>query len=199
MTSDDLAVRIEGVLRSSERSLTIQEMAAPLGVSAHDVDRVVWSRPDRFVWQPGHRWALGIEKARPRADRADMQQPDARTAPLGARGSTQLRALTLASGVVLTVSRRPLDTHAFFMVKSKGNVVELVLNSAHELFSELPMPFTADDDGEGFKQLTEVLLEAWALYEDSTPTGPSRRASEDIRFLWGRRTAELLRESARAG
>jgi len=106
----------------------------------------------------------------------------------------QLSAITLASGVVLKVSRRPLDTHAFFSVKTGGNEVELILNSTHELFAEHPMPFESDGAGaQHYKQLLELLLEAWALYEDSIPGGPSRRAAEDVRLLWGRRATELLR------
>ena len=42
--------------------------------------------------------------------------------------------------------------------------------------------------------MLELLLEAWALYEDSIPGGSSRRAAEDIRLLWGRRATELLRD-----
>jgi hypothetical protein len=104
-----------------------------------------------------------------------------------------MRAKTLASGVVLKVSRQPLDTHAFFSVKSAGNEIELILNSVHELFSEHPMPFEEDAAGAHYKRLVELLLESWAIYEDSIP-GSSRRAAEDIRLLWGRRATELLRD-----
>lgn len=192
---DDLGRRIEAALAVADAPITVLEVAERLGVTAHDVDRVIWGEPDRFVWQPGHRWALGAEKARPVAAIGNSSEEDARDRPLAPRGPVELRATTLASGVTLKVSRRPLDTHAVFTVKSVGNVIELILNSGHELFAELPMPF---DDGlpEGdYQALAEVLLQAWALYEDSIPGGPSRRSAEETRLLWGRRIIELLRDS----
>lgn len=189
----DLAVDIEKALQSAEEPMTVGELADALGVSVHDVDRVIWAEPDRFVWQPGHRWTLGSEKVRPASGRATVHE-EAREGPLAPREPVQLRATTLASGITLKVSRKALDTHALFTVRSAGNSVDLILNSAHELFGTLPMPFAGEGEEGDFRRLAEVLLQAWALYEDSIPGGPSRRAAEDIRMLWGRRTLEMLRD-----
>jgi hypothetical protein len=105
-----------------------------------------------------------------------------------------MRAITLASGLTLRVSRRPLDTDAFFSVSSAGNTVELILNSSHEIFETHRMPF--EGGGDPGARLVEVLLGAWALYEDGVPGGGQmRRSLEDLRLLWGRRVIELLRES----
>lgn len=192
---DEHVARIEATLAAAEAPLTVGEIADRLGLTAHDIDRVIWGEPERFVWQPGHRWALGAEKARPAAVTGGAADQDARDGPLAPRGAVQLRATTLASGVTLRVSRRPLDTHAVFTVKSAGNVVELILNSGHELFAELPLPFDDDSQEGDYRALAEVLLEAWALYEDSVPGGPARRSAEDTRLLWGRRIIELIRDS----
>lgn len=189
----ELGDRIAELLARAETPLTIPAIADRLEVSPHDVDRVIWGDPRRFAWQPGHCWTLGTEKPRPVAARSSAAE-DARARPWTPADHVQLRAITLASGVVLKVSRRPLDTHAFFSVKSAGNEVELILNSTHELFSAYPMPFEEDTAGPQYKRLLELLLEGWALYEDSIPGGSSRRAAEDIRLLWGRRATELLRE-----
>lgn len=189
----ELADRIAELLAGAETPLTIPAIADRLEVSTHDVDRVIWGDPRRFAWQPGHCWTLGTEKPRPVAARPSATE-DARARLWTPADHVQLRAITLASGVVLKVSRRPLDTHAFFSVKSAGNEVELILNSTHELFGEHPMPFEEEVAGPHYKRLLELLLEAWALYEDSIPGGSSRRAAEDIRLLWGRRATELLRD-----
>jgi hypothetical protein len=85
-----------------------------------------------------------------------------------------------------------MDSDAFFTVRSSGNSVELILNSTHELFDTLPFPF--DENDAGPMSLVEVLLSAWALYEDAVPGGSMRRALEDVRLLWGRRSIELLRD-----
>ena len=189
-----LADRIAALLAKESNGLTVPAIADKLGVSAHDVDRVIWGEPRRFAWQPGHCWTLGTEKPRPVPARSAVTEEDSRARPWAPTEQMQLRAITLTSGVVLKVSRRPLDTHAFFSVKSEGNEVELILNSTHELFADHPMPFENDEAGaHGYKKLLELLLEAWALYEDSIPGGSSRRAAEDIRLLWGRRATELLR------
>ena len=189
----ELGDRIAELLAGAKTPLTIPEIADQLHVSAHDVDRVIWGDPRRFAWQPGHCWTLGTEKPRPVAARLSAAE-DARARPWTPAEHVQMRAITLASGVVLKVSRKPLDTHAFFSVRSAGNEIELILNSMHELFSEHPMPFEEDAAGAQYKRLLELLLEAWALYEDSIPGGSSRRAAEDIRLLWGRRATELLRD-----
>lgn len=185
---------VEAALHEVEGPLTIQELAGVTGLQARDVDRVVWGSPDRFAWQPGHRWSLTARKSRPAA-RFSKDIQEARTgATLGA-ASGELRAITLSSGLTIKVSRRPLDSDAFFSVRSAGNLLELILNSTHEIFGELPMPFRDDVPDGGSQRLLEVLLQAWALYEDSIPGGPARRATQDARLLWGRRALEILRDS----
>ena len=101
----------------------------------------------------------------------------------------------MAGGLSVRVSKRPLDSDAMFTVRSRGNVVELTLNSTHEIFVAFEMPFERHAGQTNGAGLIEVLLAAWALYEDSVPGGPSRRAVEDIRLLWGRRALEVLRDS----
>jgi hypothetical protein len=182
------------VLREAGEPLTVGEIAARVGADVRECDAILWQTPDRFVWQPGHKWAVATGKTRlPAQPISDV--PDARTqltSPSG--GPRQLRAVTLSSGLVISVTRRPLDTDAFFSVRSAGNTVTLTLNSAHELFAKLPMPFDDSRDGSAYKELCEVLLSAWALYEDGLPGGSTKRATEDARLLWGRRVVEMLRE-----
>lgn len=194
-----LVSKIEEVLWAAPSALTVTEISDRVGVTPHDIDRVIWGEPDRFVWQPGHRWSLGIEKPRPTGTPLSVPLQEAREGPLSRRGSVQLRATTLASGVTIRVSRRSLDSHAVFTVKSAGNIIDLVLNSSHELFAEMPMPFVAASKGDSHQKVVETLLHAWALYEDSVPGGPTRRAAEDIRLLWGRRVLEVLRDSDASG
>lgn len=185
---------VVAALRDAEEPQTVGQVASVTGLDNKDVDRVVWSDPARFAWQPGHRWTLCGAKARPRGHYSDDVQ-EARSGGLSSNAPSELRAITLASGLTIRISRRPLDSDAFVTVRSAGNVLELVLNSTHELFGELPMPFRDDAGDSGYQRLVEVLLEAWALYEDSVPGGPARRATEDARLLWGRRVLEILRDS----
>lgn len=189
VTADD----ITRVLRESAEPLPVTDIAAMTGGDIRHCDAILWQDPDRFVWQPGHRWTVANPKSlAPREELADA--PDARELMVSANVPRELRAITLSSGLKISVNRRPLDSDAFFTVRSAGNTITLTLNSTHELFSDLPVPFE-DGQGQGsYKELCEILLSSWALYEDGIPGGSTKRATEDARFLWGRRAIEMLRE-----
>lgn len=185
--------KIVEALRAAQRPLTIPEIADHTGLDLRTVDGLLWGSPHLFVWQPGHAWAVHGGKLS-RTGRHAGELSDSRKNPLVSSAPRELRAITLASGLSVRVSRRPLDSDAMFTVRSMGNVVELVLNSMHDVFSEFDMPFA--DNGRGAESnLLEVLLAAWALYEDSVPGGSARRALEDTRLLWGRRVVEVIRDS----
>ena len=190
----DLSDRIAQLLTASERPLTSPEVAERLQVSLEEVDRVFWEEPHRFAWQPGHRWALAFSKRALRPVSVELDYEDVRGQPLVPRDSVELRAITLASGITLKVTRRPLDTQSLFSVRSLGNEVNLVLNSAHELFAEFPMPFEEREATYADKQLLELLLEAWALQENDAAPGAVKRALEDMRLMWGRKALELFAE-----
>lgn len=192
MTSRDDIVR---VLRAAGQPLSVQEIASAVGGELRECDALLWQDPHLFLWQPGHKWTVASPKVRASMP-AVLDIPDARSGALaGSSGPRDLRATTLSSGVVLAVNKRPLDSDAFFTVRSAGNTITLTLNSTHELFTALPMPFEGGEAASDYKALCEVLLSAWALYEDSLPGGSSKRAIEDARLLWGRRVFEMLRES----
>lgn len=185
--------QVISALRGAGSPVTTPELVELTGLEARVVDRILWEFPDAFVWQPGHRWALNPG----RKDFGRVASPnvlDSRAAPLVPREAEELRALTLASGLELRISRRPMDSDAFFSVRSSGNRVDLVLNSTHELFDELPAMFDDSHPATPYQRAVEVMLEAWALYEDGVPGGPTKRAVEDLRLLWGRRVVEVLRE-----
>jgi hypothetical protein len=191
----ELGTRIEEVLDRSDSALTSIEIAEALDAPLEEVDQAIWAQPDRFAWQPGHRWVLATAKASPSLG-AQQGHADSRGRPLVPREPVELRAITLESGAVLKVGRRALDTSALFSVRSQGTEVQLTFNSAHELFAEFPMPFEEPGGpAAGYKALLEILLEAWALHEDSLPPGTAKRALEDARLMWGRRALELIEQS----
>lgn len=185
--------RIVEALLDAGRPMTTPELVESLGADAKVVDKVLWDNPDRFAWQPGHRWTLALTRPRPSTRGAKVE--DVRASPLVPPAPRQLRAITLASGLTIRVTKRAMDTDSFFAVKSVGSVLELTLNSSHELFSSLPMPFEAATSDDGDLGIAEVLLAAWALHEDATPDGPHRRALQDARYYWGRRSIEMLRDA----
>lgn len=188
------ADEVADCIARAQRPLTIPEITSLTDIPPSDVDKILWGSPGRFVWQPGHRWGVATRKGRPQSGQP-KDVADTRLRPFVPEMPKELRAITLESGVTIRVRRRPLDTDAFFSVKSAGNGVELVINSAHEMFGVLPMPFDSDSEDSPYRALTEVLLAGWALYEDSSAGGSATRAMEDARLLWGRRVIEILHES----
>lgn len=182
-------------LSEAREPLTLPEIASRLKeLDTRACDALLWGNPDKFVWQPGHRWTLASSKARSTiGDGTTAEGAPSNT--LSGRAPRELRALTLSSGLTIAVNRRPIDSDAFFSVRSAGNTITLTLNSTHELFSEMPMPFEVGAGNDiGYKEFCEILLSAWALYEDGLPGGSAKRATEDARLLWGRRAIEMLRE-----
>jgi hypothetical protein len=185
--------RVVAVLMAASTPLGVSEVAARAALEYEEVDRVLWGSPERFAWQPGHKWVLFGAKDRPRHGVATLGV-DARPGLLSALSNGQLRAITLSSGLVLKVSRRPLDSDALFSVRSAGSDIRLVINSTHEVFGEFPMPFEEGVEDSPYKRLLELLLEAWAVYEDGLMPGPSKRTAEDARLVWGRRALEIHRD-----
>lgn len=189
VTPDD----ISRVLQEAAGPLSVDEIASQTGGDIRACDAILWQCPEHFVWQPGQKWTMANTKAR--APHVEVTvAPDSRSNMMSAADPKALRAFTLSSGLTVAVHRRPLDSDAFFTVRSAGNTVTLTLNSMHELFSLLPLPFEAGENEASYKELCEILLTAWALYEDGLPGGSTKRATEDARLLWGRRTIEMLRE-----
>lgn len=185
----EVATEIKDVLTSASAPLTVQEIAERIGSSPVEIAEVVWASPQSFAWQPGGRWTLAVPKA-VAPPIVETDHDDARPAVLSPQEGVELRAIRLASGAVLRVTSRPVDNSALFSVKAAGNDLELVFNSSHEAFAQLPVPFDDSDDGD-YKRLVELLLAAWALHEWECP-GVTRRGLEDARLLWGRKLLELL-------
>lgn len=187
-TADDIA----RVIEESAEPLTVDEIAVKLGAEANDCEALLWQSHERFIWQPGRKWAVAEPKSLT-ARQSVGDAPDGRSGLVSPSDPQELRAFVLSSGLTISVSQRPLDTDAFFTVRSAGNTVALTLNSMHELFSSMPMPFAANRHT-SYKELCEMLLGAWALYEDGLPEGAPRRSAQDARHLWGRRSIEILRD-----
>jgi hypothetical protein len=186
----ELTQSVERILAESKKSLTLAEIANGLDAPISDVDHCLWTQPDRFIWQPGHRWALAEGKT-PFFEETELKEviEEARTGETD--GSRELRATTLANGLQFRVVAQPSDSQAFFTIRSSGATLSLVVNSGHELFSDFPMPFADDDRPWGARALLELLLESWALHEATASSGDKRRL-EETRMLWGRHAVELL-------
>jgi hypothetical protein len=174
------------------RPVSSPEIADAVGLPFEEVDAVLWNRPDLFAWQPGHRWCIYTGKQAVGPPETD-EHPAAVSGSFRPTHETSLQAVTLESGTRLTIKKSRLDTPASFSVRTLGKDIELVLNVDHPVFDRLPLPFADPEDSDhSYRRLVEVMLEAWAIYEDGLVADTDRRAARDVRQGWGQALADAL-------
>ncbi len=191
MTSGD---QIAQLLEKADEPMSDEAIASFLKVSVEEVDQVLWSDPHRFHWHAGGLWALAKEKAKPPLEPVDSRPVDVRTVEGRLKeGKVELRAIVLDDGTSLKVSKKPLDGEVLFIPRRFGSELEIVINSAHDALGSHPVPFAEEKEGSA-GELLELLIEAWALVEDSMEGTQAKRGLEDARSLMGRRMGELARK-----
>lgn len=188
----ELTQSVERALLEASKPLSLGEIAEVIGAEVPDVDHCLWTQPDRFIWQPGHRWALAEGKA-PFFEEAALRDEIEEARSAENEAVRELKAITLANGLDFRVIAEPSDSEAFFTVRAGGAALALVVNSSHELFRDYPLPFSEDDRPWGARALLELLLESWALHEAGAASGDRRRL-EETRLLWGRMATKLLED-----
>lgn len=123
------------------------------------------------------------------------------------QGTTQkqaeeLAAQTVGRGLKYTIVKSPLSSPAFFDVKSRGGAVIISLNINHPAYNHLVelLQERVDEADEtelrtrlvSAREGLELLLMAWARYEDEQPDGPRRAKAQDVRWDWGRMARDFL-------
>ena len=115
-------------------------------------------------------------------------------------GVTEAQAEELAASIVsdnvkYDFEAAPLDSSAFFSVKPKGGAILVILNTNHPAYENLVEVLEQDVDNVDEETLRsrliksrkglELLLFAWARYEDEQPTGKLRDTARKVREDWG--------------
>jgi hypothetical protein len=116
--------------------------------------------------------------------------------------ANELAASTIDSGLKYQVTTSALDTGAFFSVQARGGVLVVTLNTDHPAYGRLlgaKSPDELPDEvGELKRRLQsaqeglEMMLFAWARYEDEQITPEKRRAAQGARFEWGQMAEGFL-------
>lgn len=100
---------------------------------------------------------------------------------------------------VFTTSQ--LTGPAFFETSAKSRTIQVVINENHPLFSSLDIlvePISNGDCNDMYQRLiqsrksVELLLAAWAKYENDQPDGPRKHKIEEARLEWGRNARAFL-------
>jgi hypothetical protein len=123
------------------------------------------------------------------------------------QGATQkqaeeLAAQTVGRGLKYTFVEANLNSPAFFDVKPRGGAVIVSLNINHPAYNHLVELLQIDVETSGEDELRtrlisareglELLLMAWARYEDEQPNGTRRVRAQEARWDWGRMAREFL-------
>lgn len=123
------------------------------------------------------------------------------------QGATQkkaeeLAAQTVGRGLKYTFVEANVSSPAFFDVKPRGGAIIVSLNINHPAYNHLvellQVDVEASDEDElrarliSAREGLELLLMAWARYEDEQPDGPRRTKAQDARWDWGRMAREFL-------
>jgi len=121
-----------------------------------------------------------------------------------AKDAEVLAANTVGRNLKYTVVDADLASPAFFDVKSRGGAIIVSLNVNHPAYQHLVELLERDvydaDEDEIRMRLTrardglELLLFAWARYEDEQPDGKRRTQVQEARWDWGRVARGFLDE-----
>ncbi len=124
-------------------------------------------------------------------------------------GTTQeqaqhLAAQTVSRGLKYTLTKSSLSSPAFFDVRSRGGAMIVSLNVDHPAYQhslEILQQDLGDLDESKLKESIanarnglELLLFAWARYEDEQPDGKRRLQAQEVRWDWGRMARDFLDE-----
>ncbi|PEG34376.1 ATP-binding protein [Mycolicibacterium agri] len=151
--------------------------------------------------QEGHRGRSDADEDRPAAERkADVAE---QLEHLGHSPelAKELAAETIDKGLKYRMEVASLEGGAFFSVQPRGGVLLVTLNTDHPAYSLLlgardPKDLPEDPDKLKERLLSaqsglEMMLFAWARYEDEQPSD-QRRIAQNIRYDWGRMAEAFL-------
>lgn len=117
----------------------------------------------------------------------------------------ELAAQTVGRSLKFTFINSILSgSPAFFDVQSRGGSVIVALNTTHPAYKHLVEVLQKEVTTASVEELQErlalardgleLLLFAWARYEDEQPDGPRRTRAQEARYDWGRVAREFLED-----
>jgi len=116
-----------------------------------------------------------------------------------------LAAQTVNRGLKYTLTKSSLSSPAFFDVRSRGGSMIVSLNVDHPAYKHsleiLQQELDSLDESNLKESIAnarkglELLLFAWARYEDEQPDGKRRLQAQEVRWDWGRMARDFLDEA----
>lgn len=203
---------VEPLLELVHRIQTnIREMRKVIGVQAEGrrrkryKDVSVEDRATEAVRQrqkEGHQGRSDADEAKPAEERAGELAEQLESAGHSPEAAKALAAETIDKGLKYRIDVSSLEGGAFFSVQPRGGVLLVTLNTDHPAYGLLlgaqdPEELPDDPDALRDRLLSaqsglEMMLFAWARYEDEQTSAEQRRAAQNVRHDWGRMAENFL-------
>ncbi len=152
--------------------------------------------------QEGHTGESDKQETRPPEQREAEIRNELITQGLTEENADELAATTVGRGFKYTFAKAGLDTPGFFNVTSRGGAIIITLNLEHPAYDKLVEVLEDDAEGLDADKLKErlssardglqLLLMAWARYEDEQPAGAGRNNAKQARWDWGQVASQFL-------
>ncbi|MDB9321128.1 hypothetical protein PN483_13050 [Nodularia spumigena CS-591/04] len=149
----------------------------------------------------GHKGKSDADEQLPKAERKQVIKETLKAEGVTETQAELLAATTVDDGLKYTFAQSPLDSSAFFSVKSRGGAIIVSLNTNHPAYANLVEILEMDVDKADIETLRtrlinsldglKLLLMAWARYEDELD-GKRKENAQDTRVDWGRVARRFL-------
>ncbi|MDB9303196.1 ATP-binding protein [Nodularia spumigena CS-591/12] len=149
----------------------------------------------------GHKGKSDADEQLPKAERKQVIKETLKAEGVTETQAELLAATTVDDGLKYTFAQSPLDSSAFFSVKSRGGAIIVSLNTNHPAYENLVEILEMDVDKADIETLRtrlinsldglKLLLMAWARYEDELD-GKRKENAQDTRIDWGRVARRFL-------
>jgi hypothetical protein len=207
---------VEPLLELVHRIQTnIREMRKVIGVQAEGrrrkrhKDRTIEEKATEAVrrrQEQGHRGQSDADESRPADERSAELAEQLEASGHSPEGARSLAAETIDKGLKYRMEVSSLEGGAFFSVQPRGGVLLVTLNTDHPAYDLLlgaQDPASLPDDPEALRDKLqtaqtglEMMLFAWARYEDEQTSSEQRRAAQNVRHDWGRMAENFLEARA---
>ncbi|MBD3923294.1 ATP-binding protein [Nocardioides cavernae] len=152
--------------------------------------------------EAGHRGQSDADESKPADERATELAEQLEASGHSHEAAKALAAETIDKGLKYRMDVSSLEGGAFFSVQPRGGVLLVTLNTDHPAYSLLlgaQDPAALPEDPEALKAKLlasqaglEMMLFAWARYEDEQTSPDQRRAAQNVRHDWGRMAEGFL-------
>ncbi|QZY29686.1 ATP-binding protein [Nocardioides coralli] len=152
--------------------------------------------------EAGHRGRSDDDEQRPLEERASELAEQLEASGHSPEAAQALAAETIDKGLKYRMDVASLEGGAFFSVQPRGGVLLVTLNTDHpayELLLGAQDPASLPGDPEALKEKLqaaqsglEMMLFAWARYEDEQTSVEQRRSAQNVRHDWGRMAEGFL-------